>query len=51
MAALHLTAPRSQRLRFLAGQHVTLSIDNAEGEYYVASCPVRGPSHRSACAA
>lgn len=39
MAALHLTAPRSQRLRFLAGQHVTLSIDNAEGEYYVASCP------------
>ncbi len=39
MAALHLTAPRSQRLRFLAGQHVTLSIDDAEGEYYVASCP------------
>jgi ferredoxin-NADP reductase len=25
IAALHLTAPRSQRLRFLAGQHVTLS--------------------------
>jgi len=39
MAALHLTAPRSQRLRFLAGQHVTLSIDDAEGECYVASCP------------
>jgi len=39
IAALHLTAPRSQRLRFLAGQHVTLSIDAAEGEYYVASCP------------
>ena len=39
IAALHLTAPRSQRLRFLAGQHVTLSVDVAEGEYYVASCP------------
>jgi len=39
MAALHLTAPRSQRLRFLAGQRVTLSVDGAEGEYYVASCP------------
>lgn len=43
IAALHLMAPRSQRLRFLAGQHVTLTIDAAEGEfegeYYVASCP------------
>ena len=39
LAALHLTAPRSQRLRFLAGQHVTLSAHGAEGEYYVASCP------------
>ncbi len=39
MAALHLTAPRSQRLRFLAGQHVTLSVDGAEGDYYIASCP------------
>jgi len=39
LAALHLTAPRSQRLRFLAGQHVTLAADGAEGEYYVASCP------------
>lgn len=39
LAALHLTAPRSQRLRFLAGQHVTLSVDGAEGQYYVASCP------------
>lgn len=39
VAALHLTAPRSQRLRFLAGQHVTLAIDDTEGEYYVASCP------------
>ena len=39
MAALHLTTPRSQRLRFLAGQRVTLSSGGAEGEYYVASCP------------
>ncbi len=39
LAALHLTAPRSKRLRFLAGQRVTLSADGAEGEYYVASCP------------
>jgi CDP-4-dehydro-6-deoxyglucose reductase len=39
LAALHLTAPRSQRLRFLAGQHVTLSAEGVEGEYYVASCP------------
>jgi len=39
MMALHITAPRSQRLRFLAGQHVTLSAAGAEGEYYVASCP------------
>jgi CDP-4-dehydro-6-deoxyglucose reductase len=47
IAALHLTAPRSQRLHFLAGQRVTLSIgggggnrdDNLGGEYYVASCP------------
>ena len=39
IAALHLMAPRSQRLRFLAGQHVTLSMDDAEGDYYVASCP------------
>jgi CDP-4-dehydro-6-deoxyglucose reductase len=39
IAALHLTAPRSQRLRFLAGQYVTLSVDDAEGDYYVASCP------------
>ncbi len=39
LAVLHLMAPRSNRLRFLAGQHVTLSVDNTEGEYYVASCP------------
>ncbi len=39
VAALHLMLPRSQRLRFLAGQHVTLSIDGAEAEFYIASCP------------
>lgn len=39
VAALHLLAPRSQRLRFLAGQYVTLGADGTEGDYYVASCP------------
>lgn len=39
VAALHLTAPRSQRLHFLAGQRVTLSSGDVSGEYYVASCP------------
>jgi CDP-4-dehydro-6-deoxyglucose reductase len=39
VAALHLTAPRSQRLHFLAGQRVTLSCGDVSGEYYVASCP------------
>ena len=39
IAALHLTLPRSQRLRFLAGQQVSLAADGAEGEFYIASCP------------
>ncbi|MDP2833048.1 MAG: 2Fe-2S iron-sulfur cluster-binding protein [Pseudomonadota bacterium] len=39
IAALHLTAPRSQRLHFLAGQWVTLNAEGVGGEYYVASCP------------
>ncbi|MBK6741552.1 MAG: 2Fe-2S iron-sulfur cluster binding domain-containing protein [Hydrogenophilales bacterium] len=39
MMALHLTTPRSQRLRFLAGQYLTLEAGGASGEYYVASCP------------
>jgi CDP-4-dehydro-6-deoxyglucose reductase len=39
IAALHLLAPRSQRLRFLAGQYVTLNAGGVEGDYYVASCP------------
>ena len=39
IAALHLTAPRSQRLRFLAGQRVTLASGGVSGEYHIASCP------------
>jgi CDP-4-dehydro-6-deoxyglucose reductase len=39
LIALHLTTPRSQRLRFLAGQSITLSAGGLSGEYYVASCP------------
>jgi CDP-4-dehydro-6-deoxyglucose reductase len=43
---LHLQTPRSNRLRFLAGQRVTLGVragvasgDDIHGEYPVASCP------------
>lgn len=40
---LHLQTPRSNRLRFLAGQSVALSVSgstaNFRGEYPVASCP------------
>ncbi len=39
IAALHLITPRSQRLRFLAGQRVHLIADGAAGDYYIASCP------------
>jgi CDP-4-dehydro-6-deoxyglucose reductase len=39
VAALHLITPRSQRLRFLAGQTVTVGVDGVRGEYPVASCP------------
>jgi len=39
VASLHLLAPRSQRLRFLAGQSVRLSAQGVSGEYAVASCP------------
>jgi CDP-4-dehydro-6-deoxyglucose reductase len=37
--ALHLMTPRSQRLRFLAGQSVQLTANGEAGEYYIASCP------------
>ena len=36
---LHLQTPRTQRLRFLAGQSVTLSLNDMRAEYAVASCP------------
>jgi CDP-4-dehydro-6-deoxyglucose reductase len=40
---LHLQTPRSNRLRFLAGQSVTLSVSgstaNFRGDYPIASCP------------
>lgn len=39
LVALHLTTPRSQRLRFLAGQRVILGAAGLEGEYAIASCP------------
>ncbi|HEY0664797.1 MAG TPA: 2Fe-2S iron-sulfur cluster-binding protein [Gallionella sp.] len=39
VAALHLLAPRSQRLRYLAGQSVRLSAQGVGGEYAIASCP------------
>ncbi len=39
VAALHLTTPRSQRLRFLAGQRIRLTADGVSGDYYIASCP------------
>lgn len=39
VAALHLLAPRSQRLRYLAGQSVRLSAQGVSGLYAIASCP------------
>lgn len=39
MAALHVLAPRSQRLRFLGGQSIQVSINGASGLYAIASCP------------
>lgn len=39
MLAVHLFAPRSQRLRFLAGQQVHLTIGDAADDFYVVSCP------------
>lgn len=40
MLLLHLQTPRSQRLRFLAGQAVTLRVGNAyTAELSIASCP------------
>ncbi len=39
VAALHLLAPRSQRLRFLAGQSVKISAQGMSGHYAISSCP------------
>jgi len=39
MAALHILAPRSQRLRFLGGQSIQLGINGVSGRYAIASCP------------
>jgi CDP-4-dehydro-6-deoxyglucose reductase len=39
MAALHVLAPRSQRLRFLGGQSIQIGIDGVSGRYAIASCP------------
>jgi len=39
IAALHLLTPRSQRLRFLAGQSMQLSVNGVCGFYPIASCP------------
>jgi CDP-4-dehydro-6-deoxyglucose reductase len=39
VAALHLLAPRSQRLRYLAGQSIRLSAQGVSGQYAIASCP------------
>lgn len=40
MRLLHLQTPRTNRLRFLAGQHVTLRVaDGVEAELPIASCP------------
>lgn len=39
MAALHILAPRSQRLRFLGGQNIQIRVNGASGRYAIASCP------------
>ncbi len=43
VAVITLRTPRSQTLRFLAGQHITLKIDNlAPRNKSIASCPCNG---------
>lgn len=39
LCILNLTTPRSRRLRFLAGQSVSLAVAGVEAEYYIANCP------------
>jgi CDP-4-dehydro-6-deoxyglucose reductase len=39
IAALHILAPRSQRLRYLGGQSIEVGINGVSGRYAIASCP------------
>jgi CDP-4-dehydro-6-deoxyglucose reductase len=39
IAALHILAPRSQRLRFLGGQDIQVGFGGVSGRYAIASCP------------
>jgi len=39
MAALHILAPRSQRLRYLGGQSIRVAANGVSGRYAIASCP------------
>ncbi len=39
MAALHILAPRSQRLRYLGGQSIRIGANGVSGRYAIASCP------------
>ena len=39
MAALHILAPRSQRLRYLGGQSLRVASNGVSGRYAIASCP------------
>jgi len=39
MAALHILAPRSQRLRYLGGQSIEVGVNGVSGRYAIASCP------------
>lgn len=39
MAALHILAPRSQRMRYLGGQSIQVEVNGVSGRYAIASCP------------
>ena len=39
IAALHILAPRSQRLRYLGGQSIEVGVNGVSGRYAIASCP------------
>ncbi|MDP2056814.1 MAG: 2Fe-2S iron-sulfur cluster-binding protein [Thiobacillus sp.] len=41
MAALHILAPRSQRLRYLGGQSIRVGVNGVSGRYAIASCPCK----------